>query len=140
MNDQISIILPAKNEARALETFLPKLRQLYPDEQILVVNDGSIDDTKEVCLANSVEVVSHAYSIGNGAAIKSGVRAAKGNILVFMDADGQHNPEDIERLLNQLNQGFDMVVGARSVSSQASLWRLCANRTLCKKRRRLIIL
>jgi len=127
MNDQISIILPAKNEARALETFLPKLRQLYPDAQILVVNDGSIDDTKEVCLANSVEVVSHAYSIGNGAAIKSGVRAAKGNILVFMDADGQHNPEDIGRLLNQLNQGFDMVVGARSVSSQASLWRLCAN-------------
>ncbi len=127
MNDQISIILPAKNEARALETFLPKLRQLYPDAQILVVNDGSIDDTKEVCLANSVEVVSHAYSIGNGAAIKSGVRAAKGNILVFMDADGQHEPDDIDKLVEKINKGFDMAVGSRSASSQASVGRLCAN-------------
>ena len=127
MNDQISIVLPAKNEAKALGIFLPKLRQLYPDIQILVVNDGSIDDTKEICLANSVEVVSHAYSIGNGAAIKSGVRAANGEILVFMDADGQHNPDDISSLLKRMEEGFDMVVGARSASSQASIGRLCAN-------------
>lgn len=126
-NSEFSIVIPAKNEARALETFLPELRSLYPDAQILVVNDGSTDDTKEVCLKNSVEVLSHLYSMGNGAAIKSGARAAKGKYFIFMDADGQHKPEDIKRLFDKMEQGFDMVVGARSAASQASLGRLCAN-------------
>ncbi len=127
MKPNISIIMPAKNEARALETFLPRLKQIYSDAQILVVNDGSTDDTKEVCLANSVEVISHAYSMGNGAAIKSGARAARGEILVFMDADGQHDPKNIAKLLTKLDEGHDMVVGARSASSQASLGRSIAN-------------
>ncbi|MGK0296858.1 MAG: glycosyltransferase involved in cell wall biosynthesis [Gammaproteobacteria bacterium] len=127
MNDQISIILPAKNEASALEIILPKIRVLFPATEIIVVNDGSIDDTINICAKNSVEVVSHPYSIGNGAAIKSGVRAATGEILVFMDADGQHNPQDISSILKRMEEGFDMVVGARSASSQASIGRLCAN-------------
>ena len=127
MNDKISIILPAKNEASALEILLPKLRELYPVAEIIVVDDGSIDDTINICTINSVEVVSHPYPLGNGAAIKSGVRAARGDVLVCMDADGQHNPKDIEKLLDKLVQGFDMVVGARSASSQASVGRLCAN-------------
>ncbi|MBE9561819.1 MAG: glycosyltransferase family 2 protein, partial [Proteobacteria bacterium] len=67
------------------------------------------------------------YSKGNGAAIKSGARAASGDILVFMDADGQHDPKDIDRLLSELETGYDMVIGARSSSSQASFGRLCAN-------------
>ena len=127
LKNKISIVIPAKDEARALETFLPELRRLYSEVQILVVNDGSTDDTEEVCLANSVEVFSHVYSMGNGAAIKSGARVAKGEYFVFMDADGQHKPEDIKRLLEKCDQGFDMVVGARSTSSQASVGRLCAN-------------
>lgn len=126
-NKNISIVMPAKNEARSLETFLPELKRFYPDAQILVINDGSTDDTKEICLENSVEVFSHLYSMGNGAAIKSGAREAKGKYLVFMDADGQHKPEDINMLIEKINQGFDMVVGARSNSSQASMGRLCAN-------------
>jgi glycosyltransferase involved in cell wall biosynthesis len=127
MNDQISIILPAKNEASALKSFLPKLRKLYPDTEIIVVDDGSSDDTEQLCSNNGVTVVRHPYSKGNGAAIKTGARATDADILIFMDADGQHNPEDIGRLLDQLNQGFDMVIGARSASSQASVGRLCAN-------------
>jgi glycosyltransferase involved in cell wall biosynthesis len=127
MISNISIILPAKNEARALETFLPRLRQIYSDAEIMVVNDGSTDDTKEICETNSVEFISHPYSMGNGAAIKSGARAAKGEVLVFMDADGQHEPEDIKKLIDKMDEGFDMVVGARSSSAQASLGRLCAN-------------
>jgi len=127
MNDQISIILPAKNEASALKSFLPKLRKLYPETEIIVVDDGSSDDTEQLCSNNGVTVVRHPYSKGNGAAIKTGARATDADILIFMDADGQHNPEDIGRLLDQLNQGFDMVIGARSASSQASVGRLCAN-------------
>jgi glycosyltransferase involved in cell wall biosynthesis len=127
MNDQISIILPAKNEASALKSFLPKLRKLYPETEIIVVDDGSSDDTEQLCIINGVTVVRHPYSKGNGASIKTGARVAEGDILIFMDADGQHNPEDIGRLLDQLNQGFDMVIGARSASSQASVGRLCAN-------------
>ena len=128
MSKSISIILPAKNEAKALEKILPELRSLYANAEIIVVNDGSTDDTVAVCEKNSVKCVTHAYSLGNGAAIKHGARFAQGDILVFMDADGQHNPADISRLLGHLDSGFDMVVGARTNSSQASIGRNIANR------------
>lgn len=116
----LSIILPAKNEAEGLKTFLPRLRRQYPQAEIIVVNDGSTDSTAEICLSNGVYVVPHPYSMGNGAAIKSGARHANGEILVFMDADGQHQPEDIPRLLAHIHNGYDMAVGARDGDSQAS--------------------
>jgi glycosyltransferase involved in cell wall biosynthesis len=116
----LSIILPAKNEAEGLKTFLPRLRKQYPDAEIIVVNDGSTDSTAEVCLSNGVYVVTHPYSMGNGAAIKSGARHASGEVLVFMDADGQHQPEDIAHLLKHMDNGYDMAVGARVGDSQAS--------------------
>ena len=111
----ISIILPAKNEADSLRILLPKLRQHYPEEEIIVVNDGSTDNTVEICKQHKVGVVSHVYSMGNGAAIKTGARNASGDILVFMDADGQHDPADINRLIEKLDAGFDMAVGARQI-------------------------
>lgn len=116
----LSIILPAKNEAEGLKSFLPRLRKQYPQAEIIVVNDGSTDNTAETCLANGVFVVTHHYSMGNGAAIKSGARHASGDILIFMDADGQHQPDDIPRLLAHIDKGYDMVVGARDGNSQAS--------------------
>ena len=123
MTRDISIILPAKNEAESLKILLPKLRQHYPVEEIIVVNDGSSDHTTEICNQNHVTVVSHVYSMGNGAAIKTGARNASGDILIFMDADGQHNPEDINRLTEKLDAGFDMAVGARQTDTHASLAR-----------------
>ena len=123
----LSIILPAKNEGAALNTLIPALKQLYSQAEIIVVNDGSTDDTVAICHAQGVNVVSHPYSMGNGAAVKSGARAARGDALVFMDADGQHNPEDIQRLLAKLHEGYDMVVGARDWDSQANLGRGIAN-------------
>jgi glycosyltransferase involved in cell wall biosynthesis len=117
---KLSIILPAKNEAEGLKSFLPRLRKQQPNAEIIVVNDGSTDSTAEICLANGAIVVTHPYSMGNGAAIKSGARHATGDILVFMDADGQHQPEDIPRLLKHLANGYDMAVGARDGNSQAS--------------------
>jgi len=123
----ISIILPAKNEARGLAEILPRLRKAYQAAEIIVVNDGSTDNTIEVCASHHVKVITHPYSMGNGAAIKSGARAAEGDILVFMDADGQHQPEDIAHLLEKLAEGYDMIVGARTKQSQAGLPRAVAN-------------
>lgn len=123
----ISIILPAKNESAAIGTTVSSIRQHYPDAELIVVNDGSTDNTAAVAEEAGARVVHHPYSKGNGAAIKSGARAAQGEILVFMDADGQHDPADISRLLAKLEQGHDMVVGARQKGSQASMGRGLAN-------------
>ncbi|UPG91435.1 glycosyltransferase family 2 protein [Luteibacter aegosomaticola] len=124
---RISIILPAKNEAAALKDLLPRLTAAQPGAEIIVVDDGSTDDTRAVCAAAGVICLSSPYSMGNGAAIKRGARAASGEILVFMDGDGQHDPADISRLLARLDQGFDMVVGARDWESQAGMGRGVAN-------------
>ena len=127
---RLSIVLPAKNESAAIGSTVAGIRQQYPDTaevEVLVVNDGSTDDTAAVAAAAGARVVHHPYSKGNGAAIKTGARAAQGEVLVFMDADGQHDPADIPRLLDRLNQGHDMVVGARQKGSQASVGRGLAN-------------
>lgn len=126
-NEKISIVIPAKNELAGLQKILPEIRQLYPEYKIIVVDDGSIDETKQLCQSHDVMIVSHPYSKGNGSSIKTGARVADSEIIVFMDADGQHKPEDIKNLLDKYKQGYDMVVGARSSSSQASVGRLCAN-------------
>jgi glycosyltransferase involved in cell wall biosynthesis len=123
----ISIVLPAKNEAAALSDLLPRLRQAQPDAQILVVDDGSADETAALCAQHGVIALRQPYSMGNGAAIKRGARAAKGDMIVFMDADAQHDPADIGRLLDRLGEGFDMVVGARAWSGQAGVGRGMAN-------------
>lgn len=123
----ISVVIPAKDEAQTLPALLQKLTGLYPGTEIIVVDDGSHDDTAQLAQRAGARVIRHPYSIGNGAAIKSGARAATGEVLVCMDADGQHAPEDIARLLALFNQGYDMVIGARTGGSHASLWRRLAN-------------
>lgn len=126
----LSIILPAKNESAAIAATVAGIRQQFPDAhsvEILVINDGSTDNSAQLAEAAGARVIHHPYSKGNGAAIKTGARAAQGDILVFMDADGQHDPADIPRLLAKLDEGHDMVVGARQKGSQASLGRSLAN-------------
>ena len=128
MSMDTSIILPAKNEADSLRTLLPALKERFPAAEIIVVDDGSTDDYGR-CLQKQfgVRMISHVYSMGNGAAIKTGARNAEGNILVFMDADGQHDPDDIQPLIDGVNQGYDMMVGARHLDSHASLTRRIGN-------------
>lgn len=125
---KLSIILPAKNEAQGLLGVLPALRERYPDAELVVVDDGSTDDTVSVCSPHKVKIASHPYSMGNGAAVKTGARSASGEILVFMDADGQHNPADIQPMLHKLEEGYDMVVGARRRGTHAGFRRTLGNR------------
>ncbi len=124
---QFSVVVPARNEANGLRELLPMLVSLMPDAEIIVVDDGSTDDTTQVCASSGVRQICHPYPKGNGAAIKTGARAAKGKVLIFMDADGQHQPEDIALLIEKFEQGFDMVVGARQSGSQAGVHRAVAN-------------
>ncbi len=124
---QLTVVLPAKNESAAIGTTVRTIASTCPGAEVIVVNDGSADDTAAVAEAAGARVVHHPYSKGNGAAIKTGARAATGEVIVFMDADGQHDPAGIPRLLELIDQGHDMVVGARQRGSQASLGRGVAN-------------
>lgn len=125
----ISIIIPAKNEEKGLALILPELKKLYPHAQIIVVSDGSSDNTNSIVPQHGAELIIHPYSKGNGASIKTGLRHAKGDVVVCMDGDGQHQPEDIALLLEKLNEGagYDMVVGARNHAGQANIHRSLAN-------------
>lgn len=117
---KVSIIIPAFNEARVIRNVIQNIRQIYPDTEkteILVIDDGSDDGTAEVAMTAGANVIRHPYNKGNGAAIKTGIRSAQGDILVMMDADGQHDPADIDRMLHYIGE-YDMVVGARDGSDQ----------------------
>lgn len=127
MPPSITVILPAKNESQGLRRTLPAIKAQLPTAEIIVVDDGSTDGSADVAQEYGVKVISSPYSMGNGAAIKRGARAACGAVLVFMDADGQHSPAHIPLLLAKLEQGFDMVVGARAPSGQANAGRSLAN-------------
>jgi glycosyltransferase involved in cell wall biosynthesis len=127
---EISVIIPLFNEVDALPSVINRLRpvlegmkRLY---EIIVVDDGSDDGTKDVLHSAGVRVITHPYNMGNGAAVKTGIRQARGRFLILMDGDGQHAPEDIPNLIEKLTT-FDMVVGARMPASKASLHRNLAN-------------
>ncbi|ENV48652.1 hypothetical protein P255_00161 [Acinetobacter brisouii CIP 110357] len=122
-----SVVLPAKNEAGAIGQTIEQILALQLVDEVIVVNDGSSDQTLQVAEQAGAKVISHPYSKGNGAAIKTGARHAQGEIIIFMDADGQHDPADIPKFIEKLEQGYDLVVGARQKGSQASLGRGFAN-------------
>jgi glycosyltransferase involved in cell wall biosynthesis len=126
---EISIIIPAYNESATIGMVIEKIKILYPHFEIIVVNDGSRDNTEEAAREAGAIVYSHPYNIGNGAAIKSGIRIASGEILVFMDGDGQHDPKDIGKMLEYFPE-YDMVVGARAKRDQVSIFRGIGNKLL----------
>lgn len=123
----VSVVIPAKNEAVRVGAVVSQVRALHPEFEILVIDDGSVDETATAARAAGATVISHPYSKGNGAAIKTGARRARGDVLVFMDADGQHDPREIDALLQKLTVGYDMIVGAREASGQANNARHLAN-------------
>ncbi|MBT8086409.1 MAG: glycosyltransferase family 2 protein [Gammaproteobacteria bacterium] len=123
----LSIVIPTKNESAAIADVVSTARECYPDAELLVVDDGSTDDTAAVAERAGATVIRLPESLGNGAAVKTGARAANGEIIAFMDGDGQHDATEFEGLLKKLDDGFDMVIGARSSGSHANVGRLWAN-------------
>ena len=126
---KISVIVPAYNAQSTIGQALKALvEQDYSEKfEIIVVDDGSSDNTPDLCSKFKVKHLRHHYQMGNGAAIKTGARAAHGETIIFMDADGQHKPEDISELLAKFAEGYDMVVGARKSGSHAGAHRAVAN-------------
>src|SRR5262245_13541173 len=124
---ELSVVIPAFNEADNLAKVLGKFPGLnLPPIEIIVVDDGSMDLTAEVAESAGATVIRHPYNIGNGAAVKTGMRAARGKIIVLMDGDGQHKPEDISMLLAEAEK-YHMVVGARAKGSKLRVHRYAAN-------------
>jgi glycosyltransferase involved in cell wall biosynthesis len=124
---EVSVVIPAYNESANIERVIRSIKSLYPDYELLVIDDGSEDGTAEIAAAAGATVYRHPYNIGNGAAVKTGIRYANGDALVFMDGDGQHDPEDIQKLVDALDT-YDLVVGARPQGGQASFLRAFGNR------------
>lgn len=127
--DSISILIPAFNEGAVVADVVSALRAHAPWHEIIVVDDGSSDDTGRFAAEAGAKVVRHPYNKGNGAAIKSGIRAATGEFILILDGDGQHKPEDAERLGGRLGE-YDLVVGARAAHTQASSVRRIGNGAL----------
>ncbi len=124
----LTIVLPALNEAKSLDRLLPTLRSYFPDAEIIVVNDGSTDNTADVVKAHGCKIVSNPYRMGNGAAIKRGARSARGIKVAMMDADGQHTADHLLTLLQRFERDdLDMVIGARRQQDHASLFRRFGN-------------
>lgn len=128
---KVSVIIPAHNEEKTIGDIIDGIRRVSEDFEIIVVDDGSTDNTYKISKERRVRVIKHPYNIGNGAAVKSGARAAIGDYLVFMDADFQHDPYDIPRLLDGLDE-YDMVVGARNPKGNLSFRRSFLNKILNK--------
>lgn len=122
-----TVIVPAYNEEQTLGPVVAQIRRLDPGFEVLVIDDGSTDKTAEAASREGARVISHPYNMGNGAAIKTGVRNASGDHLLFIDADGQHSPADIPKLLSPLDL-YDMVVGERSGRARVSRFRRLGNR------------
>ena len=123
---EISIVIPAFNEAEIIGQVVAALAGTAAWKEILVVDDGSTDETGGMAAAAGARVVRHPYNKGNGAAVKTGLRAARGDVVLLLDADGQHPPEDIERVLNEIGE-YDLVVGARTRDSESAWVRNLGN-------------
>lgn len=127
----VTVVIPAYNESDSIAHVLAAIRPYLPNAELLVVDDASSDGTAEHARAAGARVIQHAINKGNGAAVKTGLRNAAGDIVLLMDADGQMDPAYIPALLEQIAQGYDMVVGARTPDTQGdTLARRLGNRTL----------
>lgn len=125
---EVTVVIPAKNEAASIGIVLRELEETLPGIRVIVVDDGSTDETGRIAKGLGAIVIENPYSKGNGAAVKSGVSEVTTPYIVLMDADGQHEPRKVRLLLDELGRGADLVVGSRPAESHASFGRKWANR------------
>jgi glycosyltransferase involved in cell wall biosynthesis len=125
----VSIVIPAFNESASVAAVVRALSDAATWREIIVIDDGSSDDTSSQAAAAGARVIRHPYNKGNGAAVKTGIRAAAGEYVLILDADGQHQPSDARRLVDRLGE-YDLVVGARSGDTQAGITRRIGNAAL----------
>src|SRR5512145_974160 len=126
----ISVVIPAYNEGYGIRQVVDQIRYIIPEAEVLVIDDGSQDNTASQAEEAGAKIIRHPYNIGNGAAVKTGIRNASGEVVLVIDADGQHNPSDIIQILEPLMQGYMMAVGARNIETHASFVRLIGNTAL----------
>jgi len=129
MTERVSVVVPAYNEAASIGTFVSALRDTASWREIIVVDDGSSDETGARAAHAGARVVRHPYNKGNGAAVKTGIRHAGGEFVLVMDGDGQHRPADAPRLIAKLAE-YELAVGARSAATQATFARRLGNGAL----------
>jgi len=115
-------VIPAYNEENGIENVLNSIQKLGGDYKLLVVDDGSTDNTYEVVKKTGIDIIRHKNNKGYGAALKTGLRNANTNVVLFIDGDGQHDSADVERIAEHMDE-YDMVVGARNKNSEISLLR-----------------
>lgn len=126
---EVSIVIPAYNESAAIKEVVGAMRCAAPWREIIVVDDGSADDTSTRASEAGALVVRHPYNKGNGAAVKTGIRRASGEYVLVIDGDGQHRAADAQRLVARLGE-YDLVIGARAGSTQATHARRAGNNAL----------
>ena len=129
-SSNVSIIIPAFNEAEVIGSIVNSILSAFPESEIIVVNDGSTDSTAEEIVVSGVIVLNHDHNRGYGASLKTGTRAATRDYILFCDGDGQHSVEDVRRLINECD-GYDLVVGARNSDSHQPIIRRLGKRLIC---------
>ena len=129
MIERVSIVVPAYNESPSVAALVTALRESGAWGEIIVVDDGSTDDTGRRAQDAGARVVRHPYNKGNGASVKTGIRQAAVDFVLILDADGQHRPADAKRLIAKLDE-YELVVGARSNATQAGSARRIGNALL----------
>ncbi|RLA95065.1 MAG: glycosyltransferase family 2 protein, partial [Deltaproteobacteria bacterium] len=118
---KVSIVIPALNEEKAIGQVVKSLSSKFPEAEIIVVNDGSTDNTAKIAKSSgATKIITHEFQRGYGASLRTGTLSATREYVLFCDGDGQHSPDDVEKLIKEVD-GYDLVIGVRGPDSYRSL-------------------